>query len=178
MTVPSPQTTLLHLAGNDSANISIAADSKVPSTTLKTTTHSVQIEMSNSSVNDNSTTENDASSSITSRTYTVKIVYLAQLCAGSPHRLSKENLAEEVMRIRAAEHVLSEIESAMNNGSQTQTPSLNIKLSKLNFFLACLMSLKMHGCKTKAKTAQILKEVHSHCESYSYWLFLFIVSNN
>ena len=80
--------------------------------------------MFNSSHDENSTADNNSLRAYPTETFTVKIVYLAQLCMDSPERLSKESLASEVLRIRAAEYELSKMESAVNNNSQTEFRNL------------------------------------------------------
>ena len=153
-TEASPQTTLLHLSGDDTVNISSGASSStgsnsaevlefahssanlskprlktgggdMPFTTHKTPLQSAsQIVMFNSSHDENSTADNNSLRAYPTETFTVKIVYLAQLCMDSPERLSKESLASEVLRIRAAEYELSKMESAVNNNSQTESRNL------------------------------------------------------
>ena len=85
------------------------------------------VQMFNSSHDQNSTTNNNSSSAYPTKTFTVKIVYLARLCMDSPRRLSKESLAMEVLRIRAAEHQLKVMESAINNHSLDGSPQIKLR---------------------------------------------------
>ena len=169
---PRPQTTLLHLAGNDTANISSNGNISTGSNTsevlefshssenlsnplsktregdmLSTTPNTPlwlasPVQMFNSSHDQNLTTNNNSSSAYPTETFTVKIVYLARLCMDSPRRLSKESLAMEVLRIRAAEHQLEVMESAINNHSQDGSPQ--IKLGKSNQ-IPCLIHLLINN---------------------------------